>query len=102
LRANPLNLTDEVKQEGWVKILHAKLPKDNIYKQDMDAPPKARTVLEWTANLKQVREMGRQKVQEARRYGDSTSEKYYKNQAKRERNPQGSKEFRSNTNRQEH
>jgi hypothetical protein len=40
------NLTDEVKQEGWVKILHAKLPKDNVYKQDMEALPKAKTVLE--------------------------------------------------------
>jgi hypothetical protein len=33
------DLTDEIKQEGWIKILHAKLPKDNIHKQDMEALP---------------------------------------------------------------
>jgi hypothetical protein len=98
------DLTDEVKQEGWVKILHAKLPKDNICKQDMEAFPKAKTVLEWIANFKQVREIGRQRVQEAHRYGaflpDSTTENSYKKQSKRDRNPQGDEEFCSNTNRQ--
>jgi hypothetical protein len=98
-------LTHEVKQERWVTILHFKLPKDNIYKQDMEALPKAKTVLEWIAKFKQVRETGRQKVLKARRYGaslrDSTTNNSYKKQSKRERNPQGDEEFRSNTNRQE-
>jgi hypothetical protein len=87
------------------KILHAKLPKDNIYEPDIEALPKAKTVLEWIANFKQVRETGRQKVQEARRYGaslrDSPANNSYKNKSKRERNPQGDEEFHSNTDRQE-
>jgi hypothetical protein len=45
-----------------VKIFHAKLPKDNIYKQGMEVLPKAKTVLEWIANFKQVRETGRQRL----------------------------------------
>jgi hypothetical protein len=71
----------------------------------MEALPKAKIVLKWIANFKQVRETGRQKVQEARRYGaslcDSTTDNSYKKQSKRERNPQGDEEFRSNTNHQE-
>jgi hypothetical protein len=43
------------KKPRGIKILHAKLPKDNICKQDMESLPKAKIVLKWIANFKQVR-----------------------------------------------
>jgi hypothetical protein len=77
------------KQERYVKILHSKLHKDNIFRQDMEALPKADTVKEWIANFKRVREKGRQIIQSSLRYGAQPppTEHSYKGQSKRQ--PQG-------------
>mgnify|MGYP000582894515 FL=1 len=88
------------KQLRYVKILHLKLHKDNIYRQDMEALPKADTVKQWIRDFKQVREKGRQRVHSAIRYGAVLQpvERSYKDQSKR--HPEGDS-YRADTSRQE-
>jgi hypothetical protein len=88
------------KQQRCVKILHTKLHRDHIFRQDMEALPREDTIKEWIANFKQVREKRRQIMQSAVRFGalPPPTEHSFKGQSKRQ--PEGDS-FKSETNRQE-
>jgi transposase InsO family protein len=88
------------KQARFVKILHFKLPANNIFRQDMETFPKPTTVKQWIADFKKVRERGRQRIQSASRYAvqQPTVDRSYKDQAKRQ--PEGDS-YKADTNRQE-
>jgi hypothetical protein len=88
------------KQTRYVKILHLKLHSSNIFRQDMEALPRADTVKQWIADFKKVRERGRQRIQSAIRYRAQPPpvDKSYKEQSKRQ--PEGDS-YKADTNRQE-